>query len=160
MGISGNEEADKAAKLSLRLQESKVKLPSSDLKPLINKFIHSKWQTSWNATLFNKLYFIKPCLGESPLAYRAVRKEEVVLARCRIGHTRLTHSYLLNREEQPECVFCVEPLTVKHLLLDCVDLAFIRQQYYNASTMTQLFNTVPYGEIISFLKETSLYHKF
>ena len=74
VGISGNEEADKAAKLSLRLQESKVKLPSSDLKPLINKFIHSKWQTSWNATLFNKLYLVKPCLGESPLVQSGAQR--------------------------------------------------------------------------------------
>lgn len=160
VGISGNEEVDKAAKLSLNLQESKIKLPSTDLKPLINQFIYSKWQTSWNNTLHNKLYSIKPSLGDSPLAYRAVRREEVVLARCRIGHTRLTHSYLLNREEQPECVFCVEPLTVKHLLLDCVDLALARQQYFSVNTMNQLFNTVPHSDIISFLKETSLYFKF
>ena len=160
VGISGNEEADKAAKLSLNQQESKLKLPSSDLKPLINKFINSKWQISWNNTLHNKLHSVKPSLGDSPFVYRTVRREEVVLARCRIGHTRLTHSYLFNREDQPECVFCAEPLTVKHLLLDCADLALARQQYYNVGTMNQLFNTVPYSDIILFLKETSLYLKF
>ena len=67
-----------------------------------------------------------------------------LLARCRIGHTRLTHAYLLQREEQPECVFCIEPLTVKHLFLDCVDLAFVRQQYFTAATMNQLFNAGHY----------------
>ena len=87
------------------------------------------------------------------------RREEVILARCRIGHTRLTHAYLLQREEQPECVFCIEPLTVKHLL-DCVDLAFVRQQYFAAGTMNQLFNAVLYDNIISYLKETGLYLKF
>ena len=160
VGIGGNEEADKAAKLSLSLQEAKLKLPYTDLKPLINEYILSKWQTSWNNTLHNKLFSIKPLLGESKFACRSVRREEVILARCRIGHTRITHSYLLNREEQPECVFCVEPLTVKHLLLDCVDLALVRQQYFTANSMSQLFNNVPYDSIVGFLKETGLYSKF
>ena len=160
MGIGGNEEADKAAKASLSQQESRIKLPFTDFKPLINQFIHSKWQTSWNNTVHDKLFSIKPSLGESPFAYRSVRREEVILARCRIGHTRLTHSYLLQREEQPECVFCLEPLTVKHLLLDCVDLALVRQQHFTVGTMNQLFNNVPHDNIISYLKDTGLYLKF
>ena len=32
---------------------------------------------------------------------RSLRREEVVLTSLRIGHTRLTHSYLLKREDQP-----------------------------------------------------------
>ncbi len=34
--------------------------------------------------------------------------------------TYLTHSYLLNREDQPECVGCACPLTVQHMI-DCVE---------------------------------------
>ena len=85
--------------------------------------------------------------------------EEVVLARCRLGHSRITHSYLLNREEQPECVFCQEPFTVKHFLIDCVDLALARQTYFTVDSMQQLFNTIPYDNILSYLKETNLYNK-
>ena len=88
-----------------------------------------------------------------------MRKEEVVLARCRIGHTHVTHSYLLKQEEQPECVFCVEPFTVKHFLIDCIDLALVRQKYFNVDSMFQLFNSVHYENILSFLKEVHLYHK-
>ena len=148
-----------AAKASLNLKAANLKLPYTDFKPVINHYILSKWQTSWNDTLFNKLYPIKPLLGESLLSYRSVRREEVVLARCRIGHTRITHSYLLKRELQPECIFCQEPYTVKHFLLDCVDLALVRQRYFNAISMPQLFNTVSYDKIIGFLKETNLYSK-
>ncbi len=39
-----------------------------------------------------------------PGSRRNARREEVVLAIIRLGHTYLTHSYLLNREDQPECV--------------------------------------------------------
>jgi ribonuclease HI len=160
VGIGGNEEADKAAKLSLGLNESRMKIPYTDFRPSIHNYIISKWQASWNNTLFNKLFMVKPCIGECPSSYRSVRREEVILARCRIGHTRLTHSYLLQREEQPECVFCLEPLTVKHLLLDCVDLADVRQRFFSAGSMHELFNTVTCDNIISFLKETGLYSRF
>ena len=50
-------------------------------------------------------------------------QEEVVLARLRLGHTRVTHSYLLLGEEQPHCVGCDAPFTVRHFLLDCGDFA-------------------------------------
>jgi len=159
VGIPGNEEADRAAKSSLNLNEAKFKLPYTDFKPLINTFINSKWQISWNTVVNNKLHAIKPVLGDSRLSYRSVRKEEVVLARCRIGHTHVTHSYLLKQEEQPECVFCVEPFTVKHFLIDCIDLALVRQKYFNVDSMFQLFNSVHYENILLFLKEVHLYHK-
>jgi len=35
------------------------------------------------------------------------------------GHTRLTHSYLLNRQDQPQCLNCDCTLTVEHVLLEC-----------------------------------------
>ena len=40
--------------------------------------------------------------------------KEVVLARLRLGHTRVTLSYLLLGEEQPQCVGCDAPFTVRH----------------------------------------------
>ena len=43
----------------------------------------------------NKLLDIKPTIGEYQSVVRNFRKEEVVLARLRLGHTRVTHSYLL-----------------------------------------------------------------
>ena len=46
--------------------------------------------------LGNKLFEIKPVIGQSQTVVRNIRQEEVVLARLRIGHTRITHSYLLN----------------------------------------------------------------
>ena len=55
------------------------------------------------------------------------RKEEVVLTRLHIGHTKLTHSYLLQGEEQPECIPCQTPLTVKHILTECIDYSPIRK---------------------------------
>ncbi|KAI5707331.1 hypothetical protein M8J77_000320 [Diaphorina citri] len=47
-----------------------------------------------------------------------------VLSRIRIGHTRVTHSYLFERTTPPLCS-CGENLTVKHLL-ECVHHAPVR----------------------------------
>ena len=36
----------------------------------------------------------------------------------RIGHTRLTHGYVMSRDYQPCCDDCLVPLTVRHLLIE------------------------------------------
>ena len=81
-----------------------------------------EWQTSWNNSIGNKLLDIKPTIGEYQSVDRNFRKEEVVLARLRLGYTRVTHSYLLQGEEQPHCVGCDAPFTVRHFLLECATL--------------------------------------
>lgn len=37
---------------------------------------------------------------------------DIITTRARIGHTRLTHSYLFNQEEQPICIRCDVPLII------------------------------------------------
>ena len=46
IGIQGNERSDKAAKKALLIDIFNSKIPHTDLKPTINKFIHDKWQKS------------------------------------------------------------------------------------------------------------------
>ena len=59
------------------------------------------------------------CVGPSWSHLRShSRQDAVVLRRFCISHTRLTHSYLLNRQDQPECSHCDCALTVAHVLLD------------------------------------------
>ena len=85
-----------------------------------------QWQTSWNNSIGNKLLEIKPTIGEHQSVVRNLRKEEVVLAQLRLGHTRVTHSYLLLGEEHPQCVGCDAPFTVRHFLLECGDFAQVK----------------------------------
>ena len=91
IGIQGNEMVDKQAKTSLSLEPTSFKIS-------FNKFILKEWQTSWNNSIGNKLLDFKPTIGEYQSVVRNTRKEEVVLARLRLGHTRATHSYLLQGE--------------------------------------------------------------
>ena len=52
-----------------------------------------------------------------------------------IGHTRLMHSFLLSGDDLPECGTCQCPLTVKHILVECVDLKDVRNKHFVASSI-------------------------
>ena len=152
VGIKGNEAADVKAKTSLDLEISNFKLPCTDFKPFINRY---KWQLSWDRATFNKLHEIKPVLGKNTI-YLSLRREEVVLTRLHIGHTRLTHSYLLKREDQPFCISCNEPFTVKHFLIDCIEFSHVRRQFFQKNDLRYLFEIVPADNILVVLKHTNL----
>ena len=53
---------EKQAKTSLSLEPTSFKIPFSNFKPYINKYILEKWQTSWNNRIGNKLLDIKQLL--------------------------------------------------------------------------------------------------
>ena len=54
IGILGNVMVDQQAKTSLSLEPTSYKIPFSNFKPSINKYILEKWQTSWNNSIGNK----------------------------------------------------------------------------------------------------------
>jgi len=86
------------------------------------------------------LHEIHSLVGKTPCSYGQNRKEQVVLSKYRIGHSRLTH--LLNNEERPECIPCNSSYSLKHVLLDCIYVADIRQTFYNVNNLYDLFTNV------------------
>ena len=159
IGIQGNEMVDKQAKTSLSLEPTSFKIPFSNFKPSINKYILEEWQTSWNNSIGNKLLDIKPTIGEYQSVVRNIRREEVVLARLRLGHTRVTHSYLLQGEEHPQCVGCDAPFTVRHFLLECGDFAQVRNNCFHVNNMKELFQDIHIDSIMTFLRQINLFNK-
>ena len=159
IGIYGNEKVDKNAKESLNLDQTDFKIPFNNFKPFINKYIFNKWQSSWNETCFNKLKEIEPVVNHHRIVPKLSRREEIILARLRIGHTRLTHSYLLKREEQPYCIGCDTPFTVRHFLLDCADFDRERRSLFQVNNLKDLFKDVSVENILSFLKNVNLFNK-
>ena len=127
IGVRGNERADLAAKLVLDLTPDKSRIPYTDLKPIINKFLHKKWQQRWSNKIHNKLFQIQPTLGEWRPALKKSRRERVVISQSRIGHTWLTHSFKLKQELQPQCLTCQTTCSVKHILMECRTFAVIRK---------------------------------
>ena len=143
VGISGNERADSAAKAALQKDVSNCLISYTDTYQYIRQYVHDMWQREWDTAVNNKLHATKPLIGEQPSAYRSVRRDEVVLSRLGLGHSYLTHSYLLKEEPPPECVTCNCRLTISHILVDCIEYDFFRLILFeNNFTLTDIFNNV------------------
>ena len=156
VGILGNEKADAAAKTALSLSVTPMKLPATDMYPPITKLIFDKWQEEWNCCAGNKLHGIKPTVGGYKQKTCLSRHDSVLLNRLCFGRTWLTHSYLLSGDDIPECGTCQCPLTVKHILMECVDFKDVRNKHFVASSIKDLFDNVE-AHIIDFIKETRFY---
>ena len=75
--------------------------------------------------------------------YHSVRQgKKTVLNRQHIGHSYLTHSFLLKKEEPPICVACNAVITVKHILIECANLVKVRKKYSEERSLYSLFQTV------------------
>lgn len=157
VGIHGNELADAAAREAITEEMSASYIPFSDLKRKISSYCNALWQEEWNEKINNKLFEIQPNLSESLPSVGGNRKESVVFSRLKIGHTFLTHAYLLKGENAPQCTSCQEPLTVKHILITCKDFDEIRNKHYTAKTIRTLFRDVPPWSILEFVKETGFF---
>jgi len=94
------------------------KLPATDMYPRITKLIFDEWQEVWDCCAGNKLQAIRPTVGDYKQKTCLSRRDTVLLNRLRIGHTCLTHSFLLTGDDLPECGTCQCPLTVKHILVE------------------------------------------
>jgi hypothetical protein len=128
--------------------ESNCSIPYNYFKPLIMEYILKRWQCSWDQQIYNKLHEIHSLVGKTPLSYGQNRKEQVVFTIYRICHNRLTHSYLVNNEERPECIPCNSNYSLKHVLLECVEVSDVRTStmstiyaiYLEMSQATQFWN--------------------
>lgn len=159
IGIRGNDLADSAAKEALDFNPMYMEVPHSDFKSRILPYIRQKWQLEWDREVDNKLQAIKPTLAP-PQTVRLSRREEVVYRRLRIGHSYITHSWMLKREEPPMCESCSEDFSIKHILIECAEFIDKRRQFYNVPDMKTLFETVPPSRILEFVKKIGLFYKF
>ena len=159
--IRGNEDADRAAKAALsKTQPENFDLPCTDVFMKIQPFISSLWQERWDKEVANKLHAIMPQIDKYYSGCKN-RKDEVIINRLRIGHTRLTHSFRMeNRPHPPLCDQCEgdHELTVKHILIECNFLKIIRRRHYDVTDLNQLFKTVSSKRILDFVKDIGLYN--
>jgi ribonuclease HI len=155
VGIEGNELADNAAKSTCNYLL--VKLPYCDAKRFVTELVYKKWQHSWDEQTFNKLHEIKPRIALWPP--HSSRKEDVILTRLRIGHTRYTHRHLLLRELSPTCNSCNVVMTVKHILIECPNFQNARLKHFNniSIVLSDLLSSTPHCNLSWFLKDIGFY---
>ena len=115
--------------------------------------MNSLFQAKWDICVGNKLHEMKDTFLPSSQIYSDNRKEDVVLTRLRIGPLRLTHRHYPAHEDPPECIPCNSPLTMKQILIEYVDTADIRKQYFNCPDRKTLFNSVAGYTILAFLQK-------
>ena len=115
----------------------------------VNSVFKQKWQAQWNACPNNKLFQINPTVGDFYVWTGLSRREKIVITRAHIGHTK--------GEAIPWCIPCH---TVKQKLLDCIDLCDTRIKYYrDVNNLKDLLHGKIYN-VLSYLKECGLFHKF
>ena len=88
------------------------------------------------------------------------RRDDLVLTRARIGHTYLTHAYLLHGDARPYCIPCDCAVTVSHILVDCHEYSHVRQKFYDVPDLKTLFEDTDPSLVLDFLRESKLYRNF
>ena len=160
MGIVGNELADSAAKEAILIGDEADILIGDDLKTFAVGKVTQHWATSWNSLVENKLRAIKPTVDAWRTSCRSSRREEVVLTRLRIGHCRLTHGFLMAREEIPVCDTCNVPVTVSHILTSCIQFSDVRERVGLSEDLPEILgnDSDRLQALFQFLNESGLIH--
>jgi hypothetical protein len=183
VGIVGNEHADRLAVAACSCQRScgpllppqirlHFQLPYRDYFPVVDRLFAAQWQSEWEAAANGAaLRSIKPHLARWPSSCQRCRLFEVVLTRLRIGHTRLTHGYLMSRDtwrDIPWCQTCDVQLSIEHVLLECTCYSEIRSRVFpqlsriprqhRLSFLLGDGPTFQVGALMEFLKRTGLLH--
>ena len=157
-GIPGNELADVAAKNALQNDVHDVLLPYTDYRPLVRAYVIDLWRQEWTQEPRNKL-FRSGAEVNTTRSLMTSPRDETVWTRLRIGHCYLTHGHLLRREPPPVCTHCRCIYSIRHILISCTYLHNVRQRHFSASSLRDLFSSVPTRRILNFLKDIRIYHK-
>jgi len=67
----------------------------------------------------------------------------------RIGHTRLTHSYLIEHTDPPKCTHCNHLLSVTHILTECTSWSNTTSVLFLYGQ--NIFNHTPSQNILNFI---------
>lgn len=171
VNIHGNHKADAEARRAAATgtQPYNRSLPHRDYFRSFREKTLSQWSTLWAAEPpSNKLRSIKDTTKPWSSSSQPNRRTEITLARLRIGHSRLTHGYLMERGLPPQCEACDEPLTIKHLLAECIENHFLRIRMFPASvnlttddTLKLILSEQPNSNydvdrLLSFLRESNI----
>ncbi|CAI6356964.1 unnamed protein product [Macrosiphum euphorbiae] len=160
--IKENELADLAAKsaISSPLSTSSQIISSSDIRSLITKKCQQTWHQRWTS-YYTKLNRIKHNTVNWTFPIEIHRKFEVIITRLRIGHTKISHSFLMAKEEPPMCPSCGVQVTISHILTECQTYHNTRTSHNLPESLSEILSNHPQAivNIIKFIAAANLQTK-
>ena len=165
VGVRGNEIADtEARRIATDGDVDPIDIPRSDIKCCTKKVLSSVWNQQWREMAGNKLREISDSTISFPNGTSGNREWERALNRLRIGHSMLTHGFLMEARHPPLCDDCIVPLTIKHILTECPNFYNERLTYFNTINLTMKFmlidtDTSYNGTLYKFVKSINLLRK-
>ena len=134
-----------------------MSIPFTDIKILIKNYTDDLWQNEWNTSnTFMKGHTpdIKPKIKTSRNRITQSKINRIV-----IGHTPLTHEYLITNSNKPRCQHCNDILTIEHIF-KCPNLENQRMRQFIKQDIKDNFSSqIKIEKIMKYLKDTNFYEK-
>nr|CAH7764015.1 unnamed protein product [Callosobruchus chinensis] len=158
--ITGNEAADLAARQAAQQPYAdNIPIRTEDAKIWFKRKILAKWQHRYSRSQV-KLLEVKDNVYPWPFHLNMKRREQVVIARLRMGHTNITSMHLLRGEPPPLCPTCQETITTKHILLDCLQYDHYRMQLNLPNKIRCCLSSVESTRyVLKFTQLTNMFNK-
>lgn len=156
--IYENDKVDKLAKDSLKDDINlKYKYQFPDYRRQIKKYVHDQWNEEWvMSSRDSKLFKL---INHIPYKYThpsLKRKDLSKLNRLKIGHTLLTHKYIIEKSAPPICI-CTKPLTIYHIFNECTSHENIKNKY-KIKDISILLEEDKFENIKQFLTDINVYN--
>ncbi|KAF0749072.1 Uncharacterized protein FWK35_00025539 [Aphis craccivora] len=79
-----------------------------------------------------------------------------ILLNSRIGHSNITHSYLITKKPKPMCDSCNTPFTIEQIIINCPKYTSSRHLLLNLTTLEEALNQFNSANIFNFFKSIGL----
>ena len=146
-GLTGNEEADRLAKLGSRLEQPNPPVSYREAKTLIKQRFLNNWKDDHQVPLYDCMAHLQ-------------RAQQTTIFRLRTGHCRLlNHMYRLGLSHTPECPCQTGLQTPEHILQSCPMFHEARmQQWPSGATLSEKLwgNKNDLTKTTDFLTKTNL----
>lgn len=158
-GVRGNIEADRLAAAGRTMVQRIIPSPGADIKKKVKNDLKTAWENRWFRE--RNLFLRKIKDSTETWKDRPNQKEQRILSRLRVGHTRLTHPHYFSSEQQPRCEACSVHLTVEHILAHCPRYQQQRNSLQLKHSIRDILSNDPNEEnkLILFLEHVGLYNK-
>lgn len=157
VGIKGNEIADNIAEKGRIEGNLHEEVPAHDAAHWFNT--RTKWAHEYIWRRTNKSFLRQSKPTTLPWTDRKTIRDQRILTRLRIGHTWLSHGYLLHKEDPPECDSCRIPLTMDHIIRMCPKYDTSRKKFKITGLSIYNNNDTNERNLLGFLHENNFMDK-